>query len=78
MITQDDIEAMRPVMVCIVRWFSAEEYSNYEGVDKVFSTMEAAKDYLAKMGRSVHGENLEEHEYGYFLSERIEEYEVNS
>lgn len=62
--------------VYIVMWFSAELYSDYEGVRKVFDSREKAAQYLAEKGAGPHGVNEEEHDYGYYLSKTILEFTV--
>ena len=61
--------------VYIIRWFTAEPYENWEGVHSVFLSREKAVAFLEEKGKGPHENDLEEGDYGYYLSD-VEEYEV--
>lgn len=63
--------------VYIVRWFSAEPYTDYEGVHKIFDSREKAEKYLSDAGTGPHEVDDENFDYGYFLSKTIEGYDVS-
>jgi len=57
--------------VYITETFDAEPYSTMQQVDVVFLSREKAEAYLKEKGEGPHGENLDEHEYGYYYSRCI-------
>lgn len=63
--------------VYVVRWFSAESYTDDEGVHKIFDSREKAEKYLEETGTGPHEVDDENFDYGYFLSKAIEEYDVS-
>lgn len=64
--------------VYIVTWFSAESYSDSQGIQRVFHTRSGAEKYLAFMGKGPHGVDEANFDSGYFLSETIEEFPVDT
>lgn len=62
--------------VYIVKFFSAEPYSDYSGVRKVFDSREKAARYLNEQGTGPYGADEEEYNPGYYLSKTIQEFEV--
>ena len=57
--------------VYVVEWFT---YESESGIHKIFSSKEAAYEYIKKMGKGPHGgEGWDEQ---YFLSGSAEEIEV--
>ena len=63
--------------VYIVTWFDGEPYSRIDGIEKVFSSMEKAQEYISNKGKGPHGENLKDGNQGYFLSDRVTIREVD-
>ena len=61
--------------VWVVTWFSAEQYTDYTGVDSVWSSLEAATKYVED-NSCVLGADPDNYDEGYFLSEIITEHEV--
>ena len=62
--------------VFVVMQFDATPYeSYYDGVHKVFSSREAAKTYIDRVGTGSHWED-KDLDMGYFLSETIEVWRV--
>ena len=62
--------------VFIVNWFSAEEYTNESGVEKVFYNKEKAENFVKEHKGVVLDEDLENYNYGRMISSRIQEIEV--
>lgn len=63
--------------VFIVNWFSAEEYTNESGVEKIFYNKEKAKAFVDKHQHVVLDEDLENYNYGRMISNRIQEIEIS-
>lgn len=64
--------------VYVVMQFDAQPYESYmDGVHKVFSSKESAEEYVKAYGTGPHWED-EDHYFGYYLSDRIEEREVHA
>lgn len=65
--------------VYIVWQFDATPYESYnDGVHNIFSTKQAAQEYLETQGLGPHNEDTEYYDGGYYLSSRIQEWEVQS
>ena len=62
--------------VYIVNWFSAEEYANESGVEKIFYNKEKAENFVKEHKGVVLDEDLENYNYGRMISSRIQEIEV--
>ena len=62
--------------VFIVNWFSAEEYVNESGVEKIFYNKEKAENFVKEHKGVVLDEDLENYNYGRMISSRIQEIEV--
>jgi len=62
--------------VFIVNWFSAEEYVNESGVEKIFYNKEKAENFVKEYKGVVLDEDLEKYEHGRMISSYIEEREV--
>ena len=62
--------------VYIVRWFTAEAYESYSGVHKVFASHNDAHNFVMNHKDGPYEVDPDDFNEGYFISDRIEEYEV--
>lgn len=64
--------------VYIIEAYDGEPFSDLHWVEAVFSSQAAADSYLLERGKGPHDEDLENHEYGYYLAGDPQGYEVQS
>jgi hypothetical protein len=55
--------------VWVITWFSAEQYTEYTGVDSVHASEAAALAYIQEQGAQPLGVDLDKELGGYFLYE---------